>query len=379
MMNGRRRALAGAVIALATLSLLAAGCRGDGERLSPTQTASPTAPAASPTAGGPHIPEKSLSDVDFVDTQTGWVTGVGAVLATTDGGHTWQPQQAGSATILDLEFASSTAGWAVALDKLLGTLDGGATWTALGEPPEPLVAVDFIDPALGWGVTASDANDLPFFDGRLAKTADGGRTWTLVTTPTPLQSVCAVSGNEVWAAGGTSVLHSVDGGQTWSTSFTAPLPANGDWSTTVRCAGTDVAWVQMVNGGVALSHQQYVIYRTLDRGGHWDVMMAEEYTLSNVVTAPEGPGLYPGPFSVVDDKTAFVVGFCGPCGAGTTYVRATFDGGLTWQPDAVVSDNAPRGPTAVDFVDGKHGWVVLSGAEIVATTDGGQTWSQQFP
>ncbi len=389
MIDRCTRLPAGAVMALAALLVLGAACRGDSARLSSTQTPSPSAAAASPTVGGPHIPDMSLSDVDFVDAQTGWVSGVGAVLATRDGGRTWQPQYSGS-SVLQLEFVSRTTGWLVALElegverwagglKLLGTSDGGATWAPLGEPPEPLVAVDFIDPTLGWGVTTSDANLVPFFDGKLAKTADGGRTWTALTTPMPLQSVCAVSSNEIWAAGRTSVLHSVDGGQTWTTSFTAPLPANRDWSAMVRCAGADVAWVQLVNGGAALSHKPYVIYRTLDRGSHWDVMMAEQYTLSNVITAPEGPGPYPGPFSVVDDKTAFILGFCGPCGAGKTYLRATFDGGLTWQPDAVVSDIASGGPAAVDFVDDKHGWVVLSGAEVVATSNGGKTWSQRFP
>jgi photosystem II stability/assembly factor-like uncharacterized protein len=322
-----------------------------------------------------------LRDVDFVDPQTGWASGIGAILSTRDGGQTWQPQYTGRETFLQLDFISPLAGWAVGIDRLLGTTDGGSTWMELGEPQQPLVAVDFVSSSLAWGVSKPDLNDT-YAGGQLVATTDGGVTWTDVSTPAPVQSVCAASADDVWAAGGVHVFHSTDGGATWSTSFTAPVSGDG-WAATIQCAGPGAAWVQFQNGSAALNHQPYVIYRTLDGGGNWDVMMAEQYTLGNIIHAPEGPGPYPGPFSLIDARTAFVTGFCGPCGSGTTYGRGTVDGGTTWSPDTVVL--APESyltPQAVDFVNAIYGWAVLASsesAEILATADGGRTWAKQYP
>jgi photosystem II stability/assembly factor-like uncharacterized protein len=51
------------------------------------------------------------------------------------------------------------------------------------------------------------------------------------------------------------------------------------------------------------------------------------------------------------------------------------DDGASWRRAA-----APEGPllTAVDFVDAQHGWAVGHDETILATADGGETWTKQF-
>jgi photosystem II stability/assembly factor-like uncharacterized protein len=207
---------------------------------------------------------------------------------------------------------------------------------------------------------------------------DGGLTWSAQTTPAPVQSVCAGGANDVWAAGGKVVLHSSDGGGTWSTTLTAPFEGDA-WEAKVQCAGAGVAWVEFIGGYAALSHVPWAVYRTVDGGQTWDAVIAEPYTLGAVIPGASAPGPYPGPFSLVDDKTAFVVGFCPVCGQGTVSIRGTTDGGRTWSADYLVA--APDrylSPVAVDFVDARHGWVALAStddSEILATSDGGRTWT----
>lgn len=57
------------------------------------------------------------------------------------------------------------------------------------------------------------------------------------------------------------------------------------------------------------------------------------------------------------------------------YIVLSDDEGKSWR-----RAKAPPAPllTAVDFVDEKKGWAVGHDSVILATTDGGETWSQQF-
>ena len=57
------------------------------------------------------------------------------------------------------------------------------------------------------------------------------------------------------------------------------------------------------------------------------------------------------------------------------YILVSADQGATWS-----RARSPEAPllTAVDFADAKDGWAVGHDSVILATTDGGDTWTQQF-
>jgi len=61
-------------------------------------------------------------------------------------------------------------------------------------------------------------------------------------------------------------------------------------------------------------------------------------------------------------------------GTGSGVILATSDGGATW------SDDTPSGFAAsltnVSFVDAEHGWLGTTDGEVLRTTDGGITWAQ---
>ena len=58
------------------------------------------------------------------------VDGQGSILATTNGGATWNPQSAsGVSGLTSVAFANASHGWAVGWGgTILATTDGGATW-----------------------------------------------------------------------------------------------------------------------------------------------------------------------------------------------------------------------------------------------------------
>ncbi len=58
------------------------------------------------------------------------------------------------------------------------------------------------------------------------------------------------------------------------------------------------------------------------------------------------------------------------------HVLLSDDGGASWRQAAHVPTRTTL--TAVTFVDGRRGWVVGHGGQILATTDGGERWAVQY-
>jgi photosystem II stability/assembly factor-like uncharacterized protein len=144
-----------------------------------------------------------LVDVFFRDEQRGWVVGgkadvpdptrddvVPVVLATEDGGRTWENRLGGIAA----DLPKGEWGWKIAfLDDEIGfvslendsdgailkTADGGRTWARkpLNDPQDNanLEGIGFVDEKLGWTGGWGDAT---FTGGFTSETRDGGETWT---------------------------------------------------------------------------------------------------------------------------------------------------------------------------------------------------------
>ena len=122
-----------------------------------------------------------LTGVSFPDQAHGWVVGHdGVILATADGGLSWQRQDDGKQTDtvwLDVLFLDVNRGFAVgAYGKFSQTVDGGKTWT-LAKPTEDEVHFNRI--------TAGDDGHLYLAGegGLLLVSADGGQSWTKSEVP----------------------------------------------------------------------------------------------------------------------------------------------------------------------------------------------------
>lgn len=143
-----------------------------------------------------------LVDIFFADEERGWVVGgkaevsdpgrddvIPVVLATEDGGQSWENRLAG----MEGEFPRGEWGWKihfvsdqvgfVALENMvdgavLKTVDGGASWER--KPVEDaqgnanLEGIGFVDEKLGW---VGGWGDKDFAGGYTSETRDGGETW----------------------------------------------------------------------------------------------------------------------------------------------------------------------------------------------------------
>jgi len=319
--------------------------------------------------------------IQFIDDQQGWmVDGDGQILATTDGGHTWNVQLSGPTTTKAIAFLDAQHGWGVFEGGLIQTADGGGHWVTWSN--QALSYVQFLTEKVGWGVGAADEGT----PGLLMETEDGGVTWTRRTLD--VNSVCFVTERFGWAAGpheaGIALFWTADGGQNW-TELPIPLPG-GDytgWSATVRCAG-DTAWV-LGQGDGGAGHVAYALFHMVTGESEVEPVLQDAYThpLGQDKGTPEASNPYPGPLAVPDAQSARFITWCPPCGGELPFVslERTQDGGATWTDPTVVDSNQPAEPLGISFTDQDHGWILLRDLEtgataVLRTSDGGQTWDQ---
>lgn len=186
------------------------------------------------------VPVRStLTEVCFTDEKSGWAVGHwGVILATVDGGETWQLQRSDTAVdqpLFSVYFKDKNRGWAVGLwSLLLDTKDGGKSWNASKLPPPP-----------GGGRT--DRNLLHIFAGR--------------------------SGTLFIASEQGTVIRSADDGTTWNYSATA-------------YRGSFWTGVALQNGTLLVGGLRGKIYRSIDEGKSWhEIISGTKSSLTSFVEA----------------------------------------------------------------------------------------------
>lgn len=287
----------------------------------------------------------------------------------TDEGNTWRKVPS-----RHFDLSSISALWVgpdgkgTAIDQagaVLDTQDFGRAWakrgTPLSRPDDVLLRGD----GSGWMLAGS----------QLSRTADGGKTWTLVPTAPSARDVPrrvlyaegpVLRIEAVADCGGPSglqscltVLHaSDDGGQTWTVG-TQTLREIGVFGArpTLAFATPEVAV------RVTTTFEQRVD-RSTDGGKTW-----------SAVTLPALPGVI-GSVQFQDANRGWMLGSNG-------LALRTLDAGATWSLVTLPAP-APRngatvrpGLNAVLFANANVGWIVGDEGTVLATTDGGTTWTVQ--
>ena len=166
--------------------------------------------------------ESGLSNLYFLDAQRGWALGAdGVLVATTDGGETWDDIGYGiDNRMYGLFFWDALTGW-VAASQIRKTTDGGQTWTTQPRPPKSLEEIVFVTPDVGWAVGD---------EGLFYHTRDGGQTWVREVerfTRAALRDLAIVGGQHLWAVGTNgTIVHRYDPAYATATpvSTATPIP-----------------------------------------------------------------------------------------------------------------------------------------------------------
>ncbi len=264
--------------------------------------------------------------IEFADSLNGWMGVINenadrAIMKTSDGGHSWQPQIAPLAlNVRSISFVDALQGWIVgdlgnAFGYIINTTDGGRTWieqrnilhhlylsgnaqtqqqaVAVGRLDSFLVRtglvarttnggarwqeqrllkridkVTFIDTCHGWA-TAFEGDS-----SRVIHTSDCGLTWIIqrydVLEVSGLSGISFVDSLRGWAISGLEypwLLRTTNGGQTWEKFYKFPFDGGGG------IKFNDVCFVDSLNGWLFgakwVPGYRPAIYRTLDGGRSW--------------------------------------------------------------------------------------------------------------
>src|SRR6266513_1501537 len=284
-------------------------------------------------------------------------------------------------------FVGSELGWVAAwrtdAKAFFHTVDGGRTWTELALPADVayVAELQFVDERNGWmlgfagrgfqyGCDQAAPADLPRCRDILLRTRDGGRTWTslrvmaLAPAGSPglkeIQLVDAMTGWLLERAGPApceigkpcfNLLSTTDGGNQWRTVL-------------ARTAMTDLRFVDRTHGWSLVPSEGGVdVMATADGGTTWSRQIAggelatvHETATSGWWTAPGCGGFLGEPF-FVDSQRGWIGlqrGVGGLSGSNAAGLIATADGGATWScVDGLPSEDV----SLVWFADASHGWV----------------------
>ncbi len=209
--------------------------------------------------------------------------------------------------------------------------------------------IHFVTDDIGWFVSGC-SDDATWAFGEIYRTDDGGATWTRqYTGGKVLSDIFFVDVMNGWACGSTgTILHTTNGGQTWS-------PQSASTSQHFNAVQfTDTSYGTVVgNSGT--------VFRTNNGGSTWYPQSSGvSATLTGVVFVDPSVGWVSGPSQAV---------------------LYTESAGAFWQNIPVPgSSYTSRG---IWFENDQTGWVVFGGSsgatQIHATTNGGSTWSLQYP
>jgi photosystem II stability/assembly factor-like uncharacterized protein len=312
-----------------------------------------------------------------------------AVLKTVDGGETWSDISPMShPPVRGLFFLDSSNGWlATSADdraQVYRTTDGGRSWeiNTLSEAyPDGFGTPNFafLDRLHGW-VTVPLPTSAAFAVSRVYHTTDGGQSWNEEQQPVRLDGPIAFSTESTgWAPGDaetSSVYQTTDGGKTWK-QRSLPVPGGyeadrASFATPVFFDGTRGVIEQLLTGqgGDAVA-----VDVTADGGDTW--------LTTSALPLPTGyeSGAVP-PFSAVDEAHWFV--------ATSEGLVATEDGGTTWTP--VSSDIGFGGVASLQFSSPQSGSTLISlsscaqfkadcstATTLYSTDDGGARWTPVTP
>lgn len=173
------------------------------------------------TSDGGKIWEKQGDQVDrihngvfFTDARYGWIAGeFGVILHTSDGGKTWSQQEnsSGEKTLFSVHFKDRSTGYISGMDGIiLYTENGGEVWTQIDSKMKENVFSVTVKGDKQWSVGLK---------GTFARQLDGD--WQNVTEKIPtrawLKKCAFVDEKSGWIVGSVgTVLHTVDGGETWA-------------------------------------------------------------------------------------------------------------------------------------------------------------------
>ncbi len=305
-----------------------------------------------------YFDDASIRAIQFVDSKEGWAVGdEGVIWHTINSGKDWERQSTGTrASLKSLHFLSPYFGWAVGtefhptLDSvgvILFTKDGGIKWTKVLHNSLPgLNFVKFSDTQHGILAGAStDAYPAGFF-----YTIDGGKSWKKGEGPK----------NGTW--------------------YTASLTGNGAGflAGNHNSLATLANFKSLINENSEISNRSFKSshnnLKTIFLVGQGSQILANDTLTGNSWTSLN-MGLSTELTSCIDFNSVHGTGEdLWVAGKPGSILFHSTDSGKKWD---IVKTNNNATLNTIFFIDKQSGWTAGEFGTILATKDGGKTWTTQ--
>lgn len=302
--------------------------------------------------------DANLHAVQFIDEFEGWAVGdQGTIWHTMDSGKTWDRQPAATrATLTDVCMQDYRVGYVVGRESLafnpgstgtvLWTREGGGRWHLQSRQFLPgLQQIHFDNADNGWVLgETSIANSTG-----VLRSKDGGKQWNRLQGPRVAGPLAGAA-----IAPGKSIVVGVDGYAALMQQG-AIKAFNVNWlsGTAIRDVGSDGTTTCLVGDQGQLRLSQ-------DGGKTWN--------------APRLPIPVEAQRSWDFHSVSVVNGHIWVIGRPGSVVLHSWDSGKSWK---IQRTGQPLPMNALAFADTRHGWAVGDMGTILATTDGGETWTVQ--
>lgn len=298
---------------------------------------------------------------------------MGGVYRSEDAGASWQVANHGldgdsniwsvAAHASGVVYAGANGGASAELSVFRGSA-WGRRWHARdwGIPPDVWIrsmAVSPVDPDVAFAAAGT----------ALYRTTNGGGSWSTATLPTPsaAHSVAIAPSNAqvVYAGGaytvlaqgafGTAVFKSTDGGATWTTASRGLPPAGEVSDLEVDPTNPNVVYAAVGNAGV---------FKSTDGGSTW----------LNHRVGIRSTGVLAVAVDPVNPQIVYAGGTGTTVTEGTGVYKST-NGGLLWLPTTLAG--AAISSIAIDPTDPRRVFATQyrSGQRVMMSADAGQTWS----
>lgn len=235
-------------------------------------------------------------------------------------------------------------------------------------PPFGIQAIHIVDAQTVWTAGVSQYMGNNYGDNEVARTSNGGATWTVSAVPGMsfldeiISNVAGLSASTALictanSAGPGRILKTTDGGVTWTTQTTAAQYGSPDSyadfvlafsPTEMLCAGDPIA----------STSNRFEMYRSTDAGLTWTGVAT-----GTMPMALSGETATPYYKARVGNHVWFTTN------KGRVFHSA--DKGVTW----TVSQTSLTDVGSVAFRDALNGLFFLPGGGLMRTTDGGTTWA----
>ena len=261
-------------------------------------------------------------------------------------------------SVQDMHFVNLNTGFIVGTNQLPNgnaiiakTTNGGSSWSIVYSlPPAATPSVltfnhiNFVNATVGFA-TGGYIDD---FKGIICKTTNGGASWDTLSHNIDISRILHTyffNANEGFCTAD-SLYKTTDGGTTW-TSVSSP----------VGYYGLNQVHFPTPDTGYIIGHMSSLLIQTVDKGVSWNTI--------SLPTSEDTEALH------------FVNNALGFIGCENGVILKTIDGGNTW---IQATNNDPDKSTimCLDFISPQIGFAGTFSGLILKTTDGGSTWNVNY-